>query len=91
LNRFSLDKKKYAIWVGKQIPDSAETFQEVLLFLQKLASKVTIQHTKIRCAARFVGGSAFLQICFEIHRSVSATSAKAENLLKGDFDFSWDE
>jgi hypothetical protein len=55
LNRFSLDKKKYAIWVGKQIPDSAETFQEVLLFLQKLASKVTIQHTKIRCAARFIG------------------------------------
>jgi len=68
----------------KRFKKSCSFYKSLQVKLQFSIQKLDVQHV-------LLAGSAFLQICFEIQRSVSATSAKAENLLKGDFDFSWDE
>jgi len=66
-------------------------FKKSCSFYKGLQEKLQFSIQKLDVQHVLLAGSAFFRICFEIHRSVSATSAKAENLLKGDFDFSWDE
>jgi len=53
LNRFSLNVKIGANPFVLDQPISAETFQEVLLFIAILASKVTFQLSEFRVAAHF--------------------------------------
>jgi len=60
LNRFSLNEKKCANLLRQLKQDSAETFQEVLLFLQGVARKVTFLVSEFRDAAHFF----FVQLKF---------------------------
>jgi hypothetical protein len=53
LNRFSLTEKISANLLRQDMQDSAETFQEVLSFLQKVARKVTFLVAEFRSAAHF--------------------------------------
>jgi len=68
----------------KRFKKSCSFSKSLQVKLQFSIQKLDVQHVLLPDIALFL-------LCFEIHRSVSATSAKAENLLKGDFDFSWDE
>ncbi|WP_439211426.1 hypothetical protein [Enterobacter hormaechei] len=53
MNRFSLTEKIGANLLLQDMQDSAETFQEVLSFLQKVARKVTFLVAEFRSAAHF--------------------------------------
>ncbi|HAS1437641.1 TPA: hypothetical protein I4D45_07590 [Enterobacter hormaechei] len=53
MNRFSLTEKIGANLLRQDRQDSAETFQEVLSFLQKVARKVTFLVAEFRSAAHF--------------------------------------
>ncbi|MBK4272910.1 hypothetical protein [Enterobacter quasihormaechei] len=53
MNRFSLTEKISAKLLHLDVQDSAETFQEVLSFLQQVARKVTFLVAEFRSAAHF--------------------------------------